>query len=141
MACRHVDPLQDNPPRDASCPYCQEDGAWHVGGRLVPGGPTFQSTFKDIFAESFDLLVERQRKYGPTNIQKLGLFGVFGRLSDDKIERIRRGLNGKIEHGVVTIEGFEDFGDESFEDALFDIANYALIMIALKRGVWGRPLA
>lgn len=106
----------------------------------VLGTPSFQSTFQSIFDEAFDLLVERQKKYGPENIRRLGLFGVFGRLSDDKIERVRRGMNGEIRHGIVQIEDFADFGDESFEDALFDIANYALIMIALKRGVWGRPL-
>lgn len=100
---------------------------------------TFQSTFTDIFNEAFDLLVARQKKYGPENIRQLGLFGVFGRLADDKIERIRRGMNGTIDHGVVTIET-QDFNDESFEDALMDIANYALIMIALKRGIWGHPL-
>lgn len=100
----------------------------------------FQEAFNRIFDDAFMLLVERQKKYGPENIRKLGLFGVFGRLSDDKVERIRRGLNGRIEHGVVTIDGFDDFGDESFEDALLDIANYALIMIALKRGWWGLPL-
>lgn len=106
-----------------------------------PMSETFQQSFAQIFKEAFDLLVERQRKYGPENIRQLGLFGVFGRLADDKIERIRRGMNGKIEHGKVIIEDFSDFGDESFEDALLDIANYALIMLALKRGQWGRPLA
>ena len=102
---------------------------------------TFQGVFKDIFDEAFDLLVERQRKYGPKNVESLGLYGVFNRLSDDKVERIRRALNGKVEHGRVVLDTAVDFADESFEDALFDIANYALIMIALKRGEWGKPLA
>jgi hypothetical protein len=101
---------------------------------------TFQDVFADIYKEAFDLLVERQRKYGPKNIESLGLFGVFGRLSDDKVERIKRGINGTISHGVVTLTNLDDFDDESFEDALYDIANYALIMIALKRGLWGKPL-
>lgn len=102
---------------------------------------TFQGVFDGIFKEAFELLVERQRKYGPKNVESLGLFGVFNRLSDDKVERIRRAMNGKIEHGRIMLDDIGDFGDESFEDALFDIANYALIMIALKRGVWGKPLA
>lgn len=101
---------------------------------------TFEDVFTGIFDEAFDLLVERQRKYGPENIKKLGIYGVFGRLSDDKVERIRRGMNGVVKHGIVQIDDFTDFGDESFEDALFDIANYALIIIALKRGLWGKPL-
>lgn len=114
-------------------------GDWPMPPTVL-GNPTFQSTFQSIFDEAFDLLVERQRKYGPENIRKLGVFGVFGRLSDDKVERLRRAMNGRIEHGNAIIDDFADFGDESFEDALFDIANYALIIIALKRGVWGRPL-
>src|SRR3990172_4304875 len=81
--------------------------------------------------------IERQRKYGPENVRKLGIFGVFGRLADDKVERIRRALNGRIAHGEVVLDDLADFNDESFEDALLDIANYALILIALKRGLWG----
>jgi hypothetical protein len=102
---------------------------------------TFEDVFEGIFTEAFDLLVERQRKYGPDNIRQLGTFGVFGRLADDKVERIRRAMNGTITHGRVELEDVEKFADESFEDALFDIANYALIIIALGRGLWGKPLA
>lgn len=102
--------------------------------------PTFEDVFEAIFDEALSLLVDRQAKYGPENIRQLGLFGTFGRLSDDKIERIRRSLNGRVVHGRVELEYPEDFGDESFEDALLDIANYAFIMLALKRGLWGKPL-
>lgn len=102
---------------------------------------TFQAAFDEIFDEAFELLVSRQRKYGPENVRQLGIFGVFGRLADDKVERIRRAMNGKISHGKVELDNLADFTDESVEDALFDIANYALILIALKRGVWGLPLA
>jgi hypothetical protein len=100
---------------------------------------TFEGTFTEIFEEAFDLLVERQRKYGPKNIERLGLFGVLSRLANDKVERIMRGMSGTIRGGQVEIE-LSDAQDESFEDSLLDIANYALIAIALKRGVWGLPL-
>lgn len=101
---------------------------------------SFEAVFADIFQEAFDLLVERQRKYGPDNIRKLGLWGVFGRFADDKVERIRRSFNGTIDHGQlsVTLEG--DFGDETLEDAMLDSGNYPLIMLALYRGLWGAPL-
>lgn len=101
---------------------------------------TFESTFRRIFDEAFNLLVARQRKYGPENVRQLGIFGVFERLADDKVERIRRALNGRLVHGKIELDDMADFADESFEDALLDIANYALILIALKRGVWGAPL-
>ncbi len=102
---------------------------------------TFEDTFHAIFAEAFDILVERQRKYGPENVRHLGLYGVFTRLAYDKVERLRRAMNGVLTNGEVELDLAKDFGDESFDDTLIDIANYALIMVALRRGVWGRPLA
>jgi len=108
--------------------------------QTINGELTFQEIFTKIFDEAFNLLVERQRKYGPENIRTLGMFGVFSRLASDKIERVRRGMNGTVVHGEVHLE-YTDFGDESFDDALLDIANYALIMLCLKRGLWGAPLA
>ena len=150
------------------CPYCRDqdklpgsvlDVQWrihndkHVVDKLEPAWPepdpwprdvnttpSFEETFRDIFREAFDLLVERQKKYGPENIRSLGLWGTFDRLASDKIERVRRAFNGKLENGTLVTWLSEDFTDESFEDALLDIANYALIMLSLKRGVWGRPL-
>jgi hypothetical protein len=101
---------------------------------------TFEDLFVGILEEAFELLVDRQRKYGPENVSSLGLFGVFNRLADDKIERIKRGMNGRIVHGEIQLDDIADFDDESFEDALFDVMNYAAIMIAVKRGQWGRPL-
>lgn len=109
----------------------------------IPDMPrTFEDVFMALFDEVFELLVERQRKYGPDNIRRLGLFGVFGRLADDKLERIRRALNGRVVRGVVVLDKQgADFDDESFEDALKDAANYCIIMLALWRGQWGYPLA
>jgi hypothetical protein len=105
-----------------------------------PREPTFQEVFRGIFDETFDLLVERQKKYGPDNIAQQGLFGVFGRISNDKIQRLKRSLNGVVYNGDIVLDAIEDFEDESFEDSLKDVANYALIMLALHRGVWGAPL-
>ena len=103
---------------------------------------TFEDVFSGIYSEALEILIERQKKYGPNNIRQLGLYGVFSRLAFDKIERVRRSLNGRVVNGDVILDlGGEDFADESFEDALFDIANYALIIIALRRGQWGRPMA
>lgn len=102
---------------------------------------TFQATFQQIFDEAFRLLVSRQKKYGPENVRSLGFFGVFGRLADDKVERIRRALNGKVVHGKVELEAMQDFQDESVDDSLLDLINYGAILLALKRGQWGKPLA
>lgn len=103
-------------------------------------GGTFQATFADLFREAFDLLVERQKKYGPENIRVQGIYGVFTRMSADKVERIRAAMNGRVVAGEIQLDPFLDAADETVEDALLDVANYALIMLSLKRGIWGKPL-
>jgi hypothetical protein len=102
---------------------------------------TFQDIFSLIYADAFDLLVRKQYGYGPKNIEELGFFGVFSRLASDKIERIRNSLNGKIINGRVTLDLAHETDDDNVEDALFDLMNYAAILICLKRGKWGAPLA
>lgn len=103
--------------------------------------PTFEDTFQGIFDEALALLIDRQRKYGSRNITEQGLFGVFQRIEKDKMSRLRRAFNGQIVNGEVELAPVADgAGDEPFEDTLKDIANYALIMLALYRGEWGRPL-
>jgi hypothetical protein len=102
---------------------------------------TFQQAFAKIFNESWNVLVDRQSKYGNLNIQQLGLYGVLSRVANDKMSRVMKSLNGTIVDGKVHLNDLEEkHKDEAFEDALFDIANYALIAIALKRGEWGKPL-
>lgn len=103
---------------------------------------TFEDVMFGLYEEAFALLVDRQRKYGPENVRRLGMFGVFSRLSFDKIERVKRALNGRIVNGEVILDlENTDFADESLEDAILDIVNYGIIMLAVKRGLWGRPLA
>lgn len=102
---------------------------------------TFEEEFSKLFNQAFDLLVDRQAKYGNVNIQQLGLHGVLSRIANDKVSRVMKNLNGTIVDGKVLLDPIkENHADEAFEDALFDIANYALIAIALKRGTWGKPL-
>lgn len=102
---------------------------------------TFQEVFAEIFDESWNVLIDRQAKYGNANIQQLGLYGVLSRVANDKMSRVMKSLNGTIVDGKVRLDAIEDrHRDEAFEDALFDIANYALIAIAVKRGCWGGPL-
>jgi hypothetical protein len=102
---------------------------------------SFQGVFKEIYDEAFNLLVERQRKYGPENIRSQGIYGVLTRLSDDKIARVKQSLQGTVVNGKIELEPILDAeATDTFEDALLDIANYALIALSLHRGVWGFPL-
>lgn len=101
---------------------------------------TFEDVFDGLAFEALSILYDRQRAYGPENIRRQGLWGMFTRIKDDKIARVQTAFNGSIERGVISLNDIEDSDDDTFEDALFDIANYALIMIAVKRGQWGHPL-
>lgn len=101
---------------------------------------SFEAEFQKIFTEAFSLLVSKQRRYGNSNIDQLGLHGVISRISFDKVSRALKFLNGRVVNGKVELEPMDTETDESLEDTLLDIANYALIAVALKRGVWGKPM-
>lgn len=80
----------------------------------------------DLLAELEDLMHERGQKYGPGNIAEFGDFGAVVRMSD-KFARLRN----------LYVEGQGgDVRDESVEDTLMDIANYAIITLAWRRGLW-----
>ena len=49
-------------------------------------------------------------------------------------------MNGRVINGKVELDQMDDVAEESLEDTLLDIANYALIAVALRRGLWGKPL-
>src|SRR5690606_41214278 len=76
---------------------------------------TFEDALDTILAEMRAVMIERQLKYGPKNIQDCGKPGIAVRLSD-KAARLRyawldgRGVNPR---------------DESGEDTLIDAAHYA----------------
>jgi len=117
------------------------DGAPAWALRFEAG--SFERAFAFIFQEAFELLVQRQRKYGSANIEQQGLYGVFTRIRDDKMSRLSQVMNGQVVNGraILDITDLES-GEQAdtFEDALIDIANYSLIMLALYRGQWGQPL-
>ncbi len=49
-------------------------------------------------------------------------------------------MNGRVVNGKVELDQMDESTEESLEDTLLDIANYALIAVALRRGTWGKPL-
>ena len=101
---------------------------------------SFEQTFAEIYSEAYKLLCDKQERYGDANIEQLGIHGVISRIAHDKSARAKKFLNGKIVGGKVVLEPFDDGEEESMSDTLMDIANYALIAIALQRGKWGRQM-
>lgn len=101
---------------------------------------TFEKTFAKIYNEAYELLCEKQARYGDSNIEQLGLHGVISRIGNDKIARARKFMQGKIVDGQVILDPLDENTYESLTDTLLDIANYALIAVALQRGLWGAPM-
>jgi hypothetical protein len=101
---------------------------------------TVEKVFGKIYNEAYDLLCEKQSRYGDSNIEQLGLHGVISRIGNDKIARARKFMQGKIVDGQVILDPLDESTHESLADTLLDIANYALIAVALQRGLWGAPM-
>lgn len=95
---------------------------------------SFGLYFDKLYNECKDTLLERQSGYGPTNIEALGPHGVFSRLASDKCARISTSMNGSIVNGKILLD--DDWFNPGVRDALIDIANYALIMIAIGEKKW-----
>jgi hypothetical protein len=74
----------------------------------------------------FDLFKVKQRSYGADNIAIGGYVGVNLRMSD-KMRRMWNLVVNGIANPLV---------DESEEDTLLDLADYALIALLVKRGIW-----
>jgi hypothetical protein len=101
---------------------------------------SFEETFARLYSEAYQLLCDKQERYGDVNIQQLGLHGVVSRIAHDKVSRAKKFLNGKVRDGQVILDPLDENADESITDTLLDIANYALIAVALHRGKWGRSM-
>ena len=91
---------------------------------------TFEEALRRIYAEKLAIMQNRQRKYGPGNIDGTGLVGCATRIRD-KWERFWR---------FVTDADITEYPDESTTDTLIDMGNYADIALMLRRGWWGLPM-
>lgn len=96
---------------------------------------TFEESLKEITEECDDLLISKQKDYGPKNILSFGELGVLVR-ANDKLERLKHNLwEGKVENGEdVEVE------HESIEDTWKDLRNYAQIALMVRRGQFDLPL-
>jgi len=104
----------------------------------TPKTQDFEKYFTTLYDEAKGILVERQRQYGPANIESLGVPGVFSRMSDDKMSRVKKALNGSVVKGRVVLSdaSLAELQHPSVRDALIDSANYALILLSLIDGQW-----
>lgn len=104
---------------------------------------TWDEALDTVLAEMRALMVARQAKYGPQNVRDQGLYGVITRAVADKVARILRALNGRVVNGRVELDPITDAEtQDTFEDGLFDAANYlGPIALMVHRGWWDLPRA
>lgn len=116
---------------------------------------TFEQALDSVLADMRAVMIERQKKYGPDNIRRLGIRGVMDRATNDKGGRLLRYYERQELREACLVAGMPtdvvdtylpelsgDFPDDSVEDAHIDQANYAgPIALMLRRGIWGLPLA
>ncbi len=105
---------------------------------------TWEAALDCCLADMRRIMVERQDKYGPSNIIQQGLYGVVTRASADKIARVKGALNGRLVRGEVVLDPIADGSEaaDTFEDGLIDAANYlGPIALMLHRGWWTLPRA
>lgn len=99
------------------------------------GRPFFEYLLFPYYAEAFEILVERQAKYGPKNILDAGVYGVVEQLRN-KVERASAQLRGTVVDGRVVLDPMDDETKKVFRDSLLDLANYSIIALALTEGLW-----
>jgi hypothetical protein len=127
--------VSDAPSRGSSSTNTKPDG-WKGSMRNTP--KDFEQYFQGLYDEARDIRVQRQAQYGPANIESLGIPGVFSRMSDDKMSRIKKALNGEVVKGRVVLSpsSLKELQHPSVRDALMDAANYCLILVSLIESEW-----
>jgi len=103
------------------------------------GRPFFEYLLWPYYAEAFSTLVQRQRAYGPSNIAEAGVAGVLEQ-ARNKIERASAQLTGRVEAGKIVLDPMDGQTLATFHDSLIDLANYAIITLALSENNWTRDM-
>jgi|GEM_PF-3428147 len=116
---------------------------------------TFEDAMDSVYKNMREIMISKQLLRGPGNIDNQGLLGVVTRMKEDKLERIMKSVKGQafrdqlLKDGVPlvdvdkwypSLEESEKHAEDSLEDDLLDVANYAIICIMVQRGIWGKPV-
>ena len=132
-SCPYTDDPQEDFAVDGDCEYCDEDdelGMLKSHDRLGK----FEDDAEAIYEDLLEVLISKQIDYGPDNINNApggAANGILVRMSD-KMERLKN-LTYHTDADSIP-------NHESIEDSLLDIANYAVIMMMVRKGVWPASL-
>lgn len=91
--------------------------------------------YRKILDEIYALHIRKSQDYSSMNVQGVGETGVAVRIWD-KTARMMSLLGWDITSGKLNTPNQPK--NESLEDTLMDLAAYAIIMLVLRRGKWGK---
>lgn len=124
----------------------------HIGGN---GVDYFDDAMDSVYASMREIMISKQKLRGSGNIDNQGLMGVVTRMKEDKLERIMKSVKRQafrdqlLDDGVPvevvdqyypSLEDAEAHAEDTLEDDLLDVANYAIICVMVLRGIWGKPV-
>lgn len=95
---------------------------------------SFEDSVDSVLAELRKVMISKQSDYGPRNILNCGEKGVAVR-ANDKMARLLN-LHGISDGSFQTKQA----QNESIDDSWVDLANYGIIALMLRRGIFDRPL-
>ncbi len=90
------------------------------------GNMKLETEIAMLLQKVFVTFKKKQASYGSGNIAEFGEQGVFIRMSD-KMKRLKR---------LVWEMKSDPLDDETVEDTYIDLADYALIAILCRKGLW-----
>lgn len=107
----------------------------------------FIDSVRETHKRMADILVQKRDMRGTKNIQEQGISGVLARMGKDKLARLEkevelRKVRDACAEAGMPVDVYEKYfplnetDGDSFVDDLLDVANYALIAIALYEGWW-----
>ncbi len=115
---------------------------------LVQVDGKFEDRWRKLTEYAEKIMFAKRKLRGTGNIQRQGLQGIITRISEDKLERVRRFAENNMLRRVLKERGLPDAtiyelvgpmdAEEMIgvEDDLFDIANYCMIAVLVLRDKW-----
>jgi hypothetical protein len=99
--------------------------------------PEQTKAFKETLDKMYQVHLDKNLDYSPTNINGVGMIGLATRLWDKNVRMMN--LNGfEIEARFIAFHGSREAKNESLEDTFIDGANYNIIGRLMLLDKWGK---
>jgi hypothetical protein len=99
--------------------------------------PEQTEIFKTITNEMYELHLQKNQDYSPSNINGVGMLGLATRIWDKTI-RLMNLLGFNIEAKLISFDGAREPKNESIDDTFKDLANYGVIGMIMRAQKWGK---